>query len=107
MNEFLWIMLVVAGLGLGFLVARSRKSEGASASPSEDWVGRPEMDALQERYDQLERRSVDKELFQDLQKKLDERQEELIKKEGLLKTAQSEQERLREKLSQQEKKLIS
>ena len=108
MNEFLWILLVAAGSGLGFFIARSRsgKSEGAGGSPSEDWVRRSERDALQERYDQLEQRSVDKELFQQLQKKLDERQDELIKKEGLLKTAQSEQERLREKLTQQEKQLI-
>lgn len=109
MNEFLWILLVAAGSGLGFFVARSRsgKSEGAGGSPSEDWVRRSERDALQERYDQLEQRSVDKELFQGLQKKLDERQDELIKKEGLLKTAQSEQARLQEKLAQQEKQLIS
>ena len=109
MNEFLWILLVAAGSALGFFIARSRsgKSEGTNGSPSEDWVRRSERDALQERYDQLEERSVDKELFQELQKKLDERQNELIKKEGLLKTAQSEQARLQEKLTQQEKQLIS
>jgi DNA recombination protein RmuC len=108
------VLLIIIGIGTGIVIgifyAKSQAAKHFQEKENElrnGLVSRSDLNQLQLRYKELDERSVDIKLYQNLESKLDELNQGLIEKEGQLRSSISIRENLEEKLKNQKEELES